>query len=57
MFNYNLKSAMHTVDLSIERQCAGSVGYWTGAEFSTVVNSNAQDPIKLASFYKDSENT
>jgi hypothetical protein len=44
----NLKQldAMHKVALAAERLCAP---YWVG--FNT---SNEQDPIKMASFYKES---
>jgi len=47
MFELNLKSANeHMVALASKRLCAG---YWVG--FTT---SNEQDPIKMASFYKES---
>jgi hypothetical protein len=42
-------NAMHTVLLATERLCAG---YWVG-----FMPSNEQDPISLASFYKESGNT
>ena len=41
-------NAMHKVALAAERLCAG---YWVGF---TSTNSNEQDPIKTASFYKES---
>lgn len=48
MFTNSLKlNAMHKVALAAERLCAG---YWVG--FSST--ENTQDPIKTASFYKES---
>jgi len=48
MFDFNLKSANeHMVALASKRLCAG---YWVG--FTT--DSNEQNPIKTASFYKES---
>lgn len=44
---FNKAEKMHTVALAAERLCAG---YWVG--FSTADNN--QDPIKMASFYKES---
>lgn len=47
MFDFNLKSANeHMVALASKRLCAG---YWVG-----FTGSNEQDPIKMASFYKES---
>ncbi len=49
MFTNSTKSiAMHKVALAAERLCAG---YWVG--FSTS-NNPEQDPITMASFYKES---
>jgi hypothetical protein len=50
MFTMNqIKSAIeHMVALASKRLCAG---YWVG--FSTA-NNPEQDPIKMASFYKES---
>ena len=45
-------NAMHKVALAAERLCAGK-GYWASVGF-TSTNSNEQDPIKTASFYKES---
>lgn len=42
---------MHKVALASERLCAGK-GYWALVGFTTP--SNEQDPIKTASFYKES---
>jgi len=52
MFTLNLKQSneMHMVALASKRLCAG---YWVG--FSTP--SNEQDPIKMASFHKESRTT
>lgn len=50
MSNLNHKSAMRTVATASERTCAG---YWFGFDAS---NLN-QDPIKVASFYKESRTT
>lgn len=49
MFDFNLKSAneQHMVALASKRLCAG---YWVGF---TGTDSNEQDPIKMASFYKE----
>jgi len=47
MLNFNLKSANeHMVALASKRLCAG---YWVG-----FTPSNEQDPITMASFYKES---
>ena len=48
MFERNLKTAneMHMVALASKRLCAG---YWVG-----FTPSNEQDPITMASFYKES---
>ena len=51
MLNFNLKSANeHMVALASKRLCAGK-GYWALVGFTP---SNEQDPIKMASFYKES---
>jgi hypothetical protein len=47
MITNSKQAMMHTANLSAERLCAG---YWAG--FTTP--SNKQDPIKTASFCKES---
>ena len=57
MIANNLKHAneMHTAALASLRLCAGA-SYWATVGFTSPKNSNEQDPIKTASFYKDSRN-
>ena len=54
MFERLLKTAneMHMVATASKRLCAGA-GYWATLGFTP---SNEQDPITLASFYKESGN-
>ena len=56
MFVRTLKqlNEMHSVALASKRLSAGK-GYWASVGFTTP--SNEQDPIKMASFYKESGNT
>ncbi len=52
MFDFNLKSAIeqHMVALASKRLCAGYMAWPNGG----TKFSNEQDPIKMASFYKES---
>ena len=60
MFVDNLKhvNEQHMALLAHKRLCAGT-SYWAAAGFTSPKNineGNEQDPIKQASFYKDSGN-
>jgi hypothetical protein len=52
-FTSKLLNELHMVALAAKRLCAG---YWSGLT-SQFDSNTEQNPIKMASFYKESRNT